>query len=342
MPVELIILAFVVLAFVAIGARFLPRDERGAIHLPAVVDDSIGMWAIRELLGRNAPAAGPPDEFAVPSEDEVAYRIGVPGAPRPTLPTRLIVSGARPQAHPLPVRTRPVATPVVAGPPHRRRSQARPNALVAQRRAAGAVAFVLVVVAILAVATLPGRPQGEVLGATGTPGGFTSSEVAVGETLGPTDLTRSSDAPSANTPLAFPSAALPSTVPASVTRTGPPTPVSTVAPTRTQPATPRPTASPKPTPTATAAPTPTPAQLPKAKIDTSDPTCGPSPLWVDFDGSASTNADTYLWNFGDGRTSTLADPPAIDFTSTTTVSLDVANTSGRGRASVTVQVDVPC
>src|ERR1051326_5229485 len=52
-------------------------------------------------------------------------------------------------------------------------------------------------------------------------------------------------------------------------------------------------------------------QLPVAKA-TSDVTFGPSTLNVNFNGSNSFDPDggalTYLWNFGDATTSTLANP----------------------------------
>jgi hypothetical protein len=50
--VELIVGALVVLGFVAIVARFITRDETGQIRLPRIVDDSIGMWALRRITGR--------------------------------------------------------------------------------------------------------------------------------------------------------------------------------------------------------------------------------------------------------------------------------------------------
>ena len=49
--VEWIVGALVVLGFVAIAVRFLPRDAAGQVRLPRVVEDSIGMWAVRRLTG---------------------------------------------------------------------------------------------------------------------------------------------------------------------------------------------------------------------------------------------------------------------------------------------------
>ncbi|MFL5751416.1 MAG: hypothetical protein ACJ767_12445, partial [Chloroflexota bacterium] len=149
MPLEIIVIGFVAVAFLAIVLRFLPRDETGARRLPRVVDESVGMYFIRSALRRPteptmdpipaAPsppaadllqAADPQDEF---SEDEIAYRIGVPGAPPPTLPTRFVVSKARPQAHQIPPVAPVVMRPVVGGRPQARKSGAMPL----QRRIAG-------------------------------------------------------------------------------------------------------------------------------------------------------------------------------------------------------------
>lgn len=51
-PVELIVGALVVLGFLAILIRLFPRDADGRALLPRIVDDSIGMWALRRLTGR--------------------------------------------------------------------------------------------------------------------------------------------------------------------------------------------------------------------------------------------------------------------------------------------------
>lgn len=49
---EFIVGALVVLGFLAIIARFFARDASGRVQLPRVVDESIGMWALRRLTGR--------------------------------------------------------------------------------------------------------------------------------------------------------------------------------------------------------------------------------------------------------------------------------------------------
>src|SRR5262245_45360168 len=145
MPLELIVIAFVVIAFVAIAARFMPRDGTGARRLPRIVDESVGMYVVRRALGRSTEAASDraaaqTEAQAKVTEDEIAYRIGVPGAPAPTVPTRFVVSKSQPQAHPIPPVV-PVTTRPVAGG----RPQARRGAIVPiWRRFAGVAAVVVV------------------------------------------------------------------------------------------------------------------------------------------------------------------------------------------------------
>ena len=180
MPLELVVMGFAVAALVAIAVRFASRDEGGERRLPRVIDESVGMFAIRRALGRPTEAASDRDAARAEAEtnaaaeaaarlheDEIAYRIGVPGAPPPTLPSRFVVSKAPPQAHPIPPVV-PVATRSVAGArPMARRGAA---ALPLQRRIAGVFTVLVVVLAAFAAQSLPRGPQGEVLSATGTPG----------------------------------------------------------------------------------------------------------------------------------------------------------------------------
>ena len=116
MPLELIVIAFVAVAFVAIGARFVPRDASRARRLPRVIDESVGMYVVRRALGRSTEAvsdrlAGHDEAPPSVAEDTIAYRIGAPGAPTPTVPTKFVVSKAQPQAHRIP--------PVAPGTPIR-------------------------------------------------------------------------------------------------------------------------------------------------------------------------------------------------------------------------------
>ena len=163
MPLEPIVLVFVLVAFVAIIARFLPRDAAGRPRLPRIVDESVGMYVLRRSLGRPTEAASDlakveVDATADVPEDEIAYRIGVPGAPEPTIPTRFVVSQAPPQAHPIPPVVPITARPVVGGGPQARR---RGAALVPlQRRIAGLGTLVAILLVGFAAVSVPRAPRG--------------------------------------------------------------------------------------------------------------------------------------------------------------------------------------
>lgn len=70
---ELITVALVALGYVAIFARFSPRDERGRIRLPRVVDDSIGMYALRQVTGRSLGPDPLEDAPAIDQRDNEAW-----------------------------------------------------------------------------------------------------------------------------------------------------------------------------------------------------------------------------------------------------------------------------
>jgi hypothetical protein len=272
MPLETVVLAFVAVAFVAIVWRFLPRSESGAVTMPAVLDRSIAMWLARRVLRR---PTGPPAEeipIAAPGEDEIAFRIGVPGAPPPTLPTRFVASQATSNAEPVPP-ARPALA--IGDLPVGRRSTPRPSgALATQRRWAGAVALAVVAITITTLALGSRRLGGEVLSATGTPGdspagGFVSEDSAEpsGESTGSADPAPPSDLP------VPPSAAAAATAAS-------PRPLAAPAPQPTR--TPRATAHPTPTPQRTQAPTTLPTIPPIASpsvepIPSSGPSVEPSP-----------------------------------------------------------------
>jgi hypothetical protein len=171
MPLQAVVIAFLVIALVAIVWRFMPRSTDGSMRLPTLLDESVGMWLIRRALGRAGADRQDADEVAwpEPAQDEIAYRIGVPGAPQPTLPTRVVVSSARSRVEPMgPSHVAPVL-PQAATPATQRR---RPSgALAAQRRTAGAVALAAVAIAVTIVALGTRQLGGEVLSATGTPAG---------------------------------------------------------------------------------------------------------------------------------------------------------------------------
>jgi outer membrane biosynthesis protein TonB len=353
MPFELIVLVFLIVALIAIVARFMPRDPSGARRLPRIVDESVGMYVVRRALGQSTEAAsdraaGQTEATAQVSEDELAYRIGVPGAAEPTVPSRFVVSTAPPQAHKVPPVV-PIATRPVAGSrPQARRAAALPL----RRRMAGVFTVLAVVLVAFAALSLPGGPQEGVLSETGTadasptPVGSelavvpTPSESVVGtESHGPTPP----PAASPSTPVAATAAVIPT--PAVTPRPTPtPTPRVTPAPTpkppTPKPPTPPPPPPPPPPPTPPPTPAPTPMPMPEAWIDL-DVDCGPSPLTVQFDGSSSQHATTYSWDFGDGDSSSSVSP-SHTFNSSETVQLTVSNESGSNSTQVQIRVDVAC
>jgi hypothetical protein len=278
MPLQALIIPFVVIAFVAIVWRFLPRAADGSIRLPTVIDESVGMWFVRSALGRETDPADTDDLLLPePAEDEIAYRIGVPGAPPPTLPTRVVVSQASSNADSvLSAQPQGAIAPTgraADGPVGRRRTARPSGALAAQRRWAGAVALVAVIIAVTTLALRSRQLDGEVLSATGTPAGSVGQGFVTGEGDAPTDT------PAAPTDSGSPSEPLPSEAtsgapavtvgPAATTRV-PTAPAAKVTPNPTH--TPRPTA--RPTPVPTLRPGPSPSTAPSA---TPAPTPAPTP-----------------------------------------------------------------
>lgn len=84
-------------------------------------------------------------------------------------------------------------------------------------------------------------------------------------------------------------------------------------------------------------------QPPTAAVGAS-PQTGPRPLQVSFDGSASADPEggplTYAWNFGDGGTSTLANPTHTYAAGNYTASLVVTDSGGKSSAAATVTITV--
>lgn len=287
MLTEFVVIAFVAVGLVAVAVRFVPRDEYGVRRLPRVIDESIGMDAIRAVLRRRAvpagaAAAGAADPgFATPAEptaEEIAYRIGVAGAPAPTIPTRLIVSRGALQAHPpaIPVLA-PAPVMPVRGQLPQRRLQAHPaSSLGLQRRIAGVVAASAVAIAAVGLVFAPRGIEGGVLSATGLPQNPAPNAIAVP----PTDEPNGSPGASGSSALASPSDSASSSPPSPTVAAATPTPAPTRRPTptpaRTTKPTPKPpTPTPTPTPIATPAPTPTPP--PVTPPPPPPPTPSPSP-----------------------------------------------------------------
>src|SRR3954470_7882987 len=87
---ELIAAAFVIIGVVWIIARVGLRPGAGSVQLPPVVDNSIGMWGVRELRARmigadpdadsSSPGAAPVQIVPQPCSAETARRLGMPRA----------------------------------------------------------------------------------------------------------------------------------------------------------------------------------------------------------------------------------------------------------------------
>jgi hypothetical protein len=329
-------------AVVAVGlALYLARRRRPVAALWAVVDRSIGMWIVRRLTGRPDPAsARPGPDVAIPSDqvpaaDEIAYRIGVPGAVAPTRPDRLVVSGGASDGG---------GRPTGAADP--RRILWRDSAVVL------ALASVAVLVAVI---VLPRPPQGAVLTAidegrfpaevTLTPNPASSDTAAVtsSPSVGPTAAATNSPGDS---PTAEPTAsASPSAEP---TATAAPSATSApgASPSPSPAATPRPTPSPiPPTP-----PPPPPTPTPPPPVATPSPTpappiavlaCDVVGFLVSCTGASSPNAASWTWTFQQGPT---LSGPAVSHTYALAgdyfVTLTLANAAGQTDSQSTV-VGVP-
>ena len=271
-PVEWIVGAFVALGFIAIVVRFVPRDEAGGARLPRMVDDSIGMWAIRRISGRS------PDGGA-------ATR----GAARPTSrePGRFVVSASRLQA----IGVRPAGVARRGSAVRRQRRWDPADSVTLQRRLAAIAAVLVVGVVALAVVLILRGPRGEVRGATGAPAlGIATDEASSSLTVEPSGASSS--------PTTATKPAAPASTPRSTARaTAAPTPRPTAA------ATPKPTPKPTPThaPTApTPSPTPEPTPTPTPPPPVASITCTHTLLTVSCDGSGSSRAVTYTFDFHDG------------------------------------------
>jgi hypothetical protein len=79
--VQLLVGTLVVLALVAIAVRFVLRSPGGAIVLPRIVDQSIGMWVVRGVAARVRPRAGAassrPADGVRRFDPEMARRLGI-------------------------------------------------------------------------------------------------------------------------------------------------------------------------------------------------------------------------------------------------------------------------
>jgi hypothetical protein len=355
----LIAIAIVAIATVLLGVGVIWRRRRhpdpAQVHgagplepLVNLIDGSIAMYGIRRALGRPTATrrdrrlASAAQAAELLAADEIAHRIGVPGAPIPMRPTRIVVAGTAASIDADGDRelTHPAAAAVVVG------SGPSPRIRFARDTA---VALLGVAVVVLAVTTLAPLQDGAVLEATGTP----LAAVPPGLTAEPTDTASlPTDAPSTIVPSDRPSpsptptalAPIPASLEPELTPAPTPTPQVTPRPVVTPRPTPRPTATPRPTPRPTATPKPTPKPTPvPTPTPVPDPiaffSCSINGLSVTCDGSGSTNETSWSWTFGDGGTDTgSTGTHTYDEPGSYQVTLTVGNVSGTNSDSQTVVV----
>jgi hypothetical protein len=342
--VELLVAALVVVGLLVVAGRFLFRSPSGKIVLPAFLDESVGMWALRRITGLRLW------EREEPADDEVAGAVppgstagsGWPGAPASTA---VAWPDPDPNARYQAARRSAAAAAAggaVAGTP------AGPSTTVGSRwpnRLAillAIVSLLMIVFTVVGLTVLPrglgdgagadrpdgsGGPGGSAVavapGSTG-PAGSASASGAAGRSASPTGSAAPSGGARSSTGPAPGSAAPPSGNPS---RTAAPTSAPTPAP--------APTASPTltPTPTPTPAATPTPAPL-KATIS-----CSAVVLLATCNGGASTGATTYQFDFGDGTPAVNGPSPLALHTylaaGTYTVALTVTDGHGHSATDTT-------
>jgi len=215
---------------------------------------------------------------------------------------------------------------------HRRVAMARPaTARVAANRRVilwrdSATILIFVIVALLAARfLLPGENGAATSSATPR-----ESAIAIGSLPDQTGLLFSA-APTIGA-IVNPSLHLDATpTPIPLITLPPPTP--TPAPTPTPSPTLKPGTTPKPTPKPTATPKPTPTPVPTPAAPIADFTCTPGAAFsMSFTDTSTGNITSWSWDFGDGSTSTVQNPPDHTYAAqgSYTVSLTV---SGPGGAS---------
>ena len=213
----------------------------------------------------------PPEPDGI--EEELAYRIGIPGAKRPERPAVIEVAGGQEVVVPV--------LPTVE-------TEVWPERSGRKRRFAAMGMTALVGASALAVAVAVLVPnlsqQGGVLDATGTPRATTDAGVAPLATPTPTRPARPTVVPASAAPVVSPSPTASPTPSASAAATDQ---VKTAAVTPRSVATPR-AAAPTPKPKPTAKPTPTPIHRPIALFD-----CVAVGLTLNCDGSESKFVQSY-------------------------------------------------
>ena len=307
---------------------------------------------VRRLTRR--PTAGEADTIIPPTAltaDEVAYRIGVAGAPAPPPGSEAFVPPSATAAAAAAAAARaasasqtglligdPAAmTPVVStlGPrvpgavPGVSDGAASPRVRLVRDAAVALIGLVVVGLVVLNF-----FPQGSPV----APPSSTQFVAAVEEsptpqpTAKPTSTQAAALATASPTPL--------------VTATPAPTPKRTAKPTRAAPrSTPRPTARPTAVPTPQPTPKPTPKPTAKPTPKPTEPiaffSCSQVALLLDCDGSTSSFASTYAWTYGDGASASGANPPGHLYTQAGTYQVKLTVTNSSGSASDTQSYTVP-
>ena len=312
-------------AFAFVGGRGTSGKGPTA-GLGAVLDQSIGMHVFRSVSGHSTD---PPADEVVPdaalTADEVAYRIGAPGAAMP----RRDDAGARRLGA-------SAATAVAADARTVSATDAAPRRRLL--RDSGAVLMGLSALGLVAIAVSPigggGGPSRTFLSVTRAQATRSASPTA-GPSLALVETPGSTAKPAA-TPRPTPAPrASPTGAVLSTRATPKPTPRPTLRPTPTPTPSPSPRKStPKPTP----APTPTPTPPLVAKI-TEAPACGDAGVSLQF-AAQSVPGASYDWDFSDGSAAGRVVTHTFSADGTYTVSLTVSRSGDRQRDSVLVKV--PC
>jgi PKD domain len=355
--VEFVVATLVVLGFIAIIARFAPRDDAGRVRLPGIVDQSIAMWALRRVTGRPlgvrtddaaaAAGAAQPRTANAPTIPASAGGAGRAG-PAPAASARFVASAARLQAlgiHP----SRPASSVLAQRPPTATSisgpvvaSAARLQALgIHPSRPASSVSAEAppAATSISGPTVAPRRrwraaPSGATerrlaavaaaailaVAALALGAGLLAGEPA-GKVLGETGRPALNVASSASASeiAVQPSVALASTSPSAETSTPVVTPKPTPAQTR------------GPSPTSKAAPTAPPAPIAGFSYVVSGTT-------VTFTDESTGTGLTYSWDFGDASTSTLRDPVHRYANAATRYVVMLTITDALGRSALDSQV----
>jgi hypothetical protein len=369
LAIILVLLGLAALAVVAVrvsrarrrgsSARTALPGERLLAWLGALIDDSIGMWAVRRLLGQSDEhPAGPADEPTGPERPKLT-----------PLDRRAVLLGNRPWAD-APARRPAITDPMATSHAASRRMtrvgvigetgetghaghtsgdrlpHARPRADPRGRlgRDAGLVLLVLSVAAIVVLTIQPAGFLGAVASATGSPEGSLPL-VDIG---------------AVDEPGRSPTARPPQKAPPAPNSTPRPTLMATPAPTPRPAQRPTPGPTPRDTPTPTRAPTPRPtanptptSAAPVARItsmrDLLCTTSGGGERWT-FSGATSLHAVSYSWTFiggshriaGSSEVIVTRDFPGSTVGTVYTIILSVKNSSGASdNASMEITVSCP-